>query len=246
MQNKVFNPLLNETFVFRPIVEYRDNPSTLRYADGKWLPDNGQPDLAFVQYNSLAYGVHLPTHYNLLWYWTDMQLVKKWLPEYLHQKTYGWHYMTIDDTPLTDEYKRFTFPNDDTHPNAVAFQSAMDKCCEIYNCANGRGANLTDGQYDIGKYWKADEYIKRGILLIQKTRQPITIPKELACYLCKDNGKGHLLEALESYKEDTSYKIEYNREQIKKSKTTIYDCEDEIEQLEKTFTEVVIEINKLR
>ncbi len=66
--NNNFNPLLKETFVFRPTNAQREGivittsgykhegQGLLRYADGKWIPDDGKPDLAFVEGVS-AYGV---------------------------------------------------------------------------------------------------------------------------------------------------------------------------------------------
>ncbi len=56
-----FNPLLNEVFVFRPsdvptegvvitTSGYRHGgQGLLRYAKGKWIPDDGKPDLALLK-----------------------------------------------------------------------------------------------------------------------------------------------------------------------------------------------------
>lgn len=75
-QNKIFNPLLNKTFLIRPneaafngqsIVrpgDYQHPNQILRYADGQWLPDDGKPDLAFVN-GVFYYGVNIPQYTNL-------------------------------------------------------------------------------------------------------------------------------------------------------------------------------------
>lgn len=241
--NKVFNPLLNETFVFRPL---QTTHYTLRYADGQWLPDDGETfDLAFID-EGLALYVHLPNYSNLLWSWTNKAQTRQWLPEHLKQfNNQNWHYMTIDNTPLDDEYSRFKFPNDDTHPNAIAGRSAIDKCCQLFNCASGHGPNLIDATKDDGRYIKSDDYISRGLLRIQRTNEPIVIPHKLTCYLCENNGKGHLLEALKSKIEDVENSIVYSQEQIDKWKSNIDDEEYDInnartrlEELKKELKEV--------
>jgi hypothetical protein len=228
--NKLINPLLNETLVFRPLNNYNtDFPTrTLRYASGEWIPDDGQFDLAFIQGNFVL-SVDLPNYSNLLWSWIDYDLTKKWLPEYLHRNIKGWHEVTINNTPLDGEYRRFEFPNDDTHPNAIAHHSAMKKCCELNGYAIGIGPSITNANHGDSKYSLADEYIKRGLLRIQRTNEPVVIPEKLECFLCANNGKGHLLEALKASISDTESSIEYSQERIDKMQSDIYDEEENIE-----------------
>ena len=89
--NNNFNPLLNETFVFRPTdapiegtvittsgFEHKGQ-GLLRYAEGKWIPDDGEPDIAFVE-GVFAYGVSLPYSTNVLWSWRDLDLSRSFLP----------------------------------------------------------------------------------------------------------------------------------------------------------------------
>ena len=90
------NPLLKEAFVFRPsdipikgiiatTSSYRHNEHTfLRYAEGTWIPDDGEPDLAFAK-GVFAYGVFLPHSNNISWSWLDQELSRSFLPEYLHR-----------------------------------------------------------------------------------------------------------------------------------------------------------------
>ena len=243
-QPKVFNPLLNETFVFRPIADSH-NLATLRYSNGAWIPDDGEVDLAFVQYNCMAYGVQMPSYSNLLWSWMDYELTKKWLPEHLHKHSQGHHYMTVDNTPLSEEFRRYKFPDDDKHPNAIAYRAAMDKCCNIYGCANGRGPHLVNANYDIGKYIQADQYIKRGLLRIQRTSEPIVIPANLKCILCADNGRGHLLEALQSTKDAIESSIEYSQELIGKAQSDINNEEYNMERAKEHLAEITETLAKM-
>jgi hypothetical protein len=246
MKTDIVNPLLNETFVFRPLHEGYDYTRIqgLRYANGRWIPDDGEYDLAFVISN-FAYYVALPQYSNLLWTWSDAPLAKKWLPEYLHRYAESWHSMTIDNTPTSDDYRRYSWEDDDPHPNRVAGRSAMNKACELHHCANGRSIRIDDAQYDTNQWIHANEYIKRGVLKIQRTMQPVTLPIKLECYLCADNGKGHLIQALQDYKDDLGAQIEDNEQQINKAETTIYDCEYENEQARKKLPTIIAELNNL-
>jgi hypothetical protein len=244
--NKLINPLLNETLIFRPLDNYNENfpTRTLRYANGEWIPDDGQFDLAFIQGNNVL-SVNLPSYSNLLWSWTDYDLTKKWLPEHLHRNIKGWHETTIDNTPLSEEYVRFKFSNSDTHPNAIAHRSAMEKCCEIYHCANSSGTSITDANRGINKYFPTDEYIKRRLLRIQRTNEPVVIPEKLECYLCANNGKGHLLEALKSSIDDAESGIEYSQERIDKMQSDINGEEYNIEHAKVDLAELKEELAQL-
>jgi hypothetical protein len=243
MLAKPFNPLIDETFIFRPL-GIKNSTNTLRYADGKWIPDDGEFDLAFV-IGTQAFYVEIPNFTNLLWSWSDGELTKKWLPEYLHRNFKHWHYMTVGNTHLEDEYTRYTFPDDDKHPNAIAKKSAMDKCCELHNCASGNAIRIDDGQYDINQYTKANEYIKRELLRIKRTGEPIKIPEKLECVLCANNGHGHLLEALKACKDDIESSIEYSQERINKMQSDIYDEESNIERSKESLIEITEELKKV-
>ncbi len=244
---KNFNPLLNETFVFRPFnsCEGRGITATtnkyeharqglFRYADGQWLPDDGEYDLAFAQ-GVFALGVTLPDYSNSVWGWFDMGLTKSWLPEQLHKYARGHHSCTINNTPLSQDYHW----ENSHHPNKVAMKSAMDKVCSLCGCANGRGAYLTSEHKD-SVPWLAEKQV-----LIQSTMQPVLIPENPACYLCLDNGKGHLIEALQNYKEQLESDIEYAEEAKSKAELSMYDSEDIIDTSKGKLPEVIEELQEL-
>lgn len=245
MENN-FNPLLNETFVFRPsdvpiegVVattnRYKhEGQGLLRYAEGKWIQDDGEPDLAFV-HGVFAYGVSLPYSTNILWSWRDIDLSRSFLPKDLQNFTRGWHYQTVNNTHWEDYYWGSFGTGRDKHPNTIAYEDAMHKCSSIHGCANGRGIDLTID----------NEWIKRGLLWVQATMQPINAPVNPICFLCLDNGKGHLLEALDGKKSDLECKIEDSWRLHNKAEIDAIDYEDSAKNAEEKLKEIeqrIIEI----
>lgn len=149
MNNKI-NPLLKETFIFRPLVKHEN---MLRYAEGSWVPDDGLPDMAFVYYDdfpAVEY-VRMPHSTNILWEWCE-----------LFESKMVWHYCTTNN----QNWGNYRFEERDRHPNEIASRSGFDKCCSLYSCANGRSISLTGD----------NEYVKLGKLTIQSTGKPVTKP----------------------------------------------------------------------
>jgi len=247
MTTKVFNPLLNETFLIRPhnkIYGSTVRPSDydhskqglLRYAGGLWIPDDGEPDLAFVQ-GVLYYGVDMPDWGNIIWHWNDADLTKSFLPKYLHKFAKSWHTYTVDNTPQDDEYKW----DNRNHPNEIAKRVACDLVCSVHHCANGVCAGITSED----NYPNSVQWIKDKMILIESTMQPLTAPENPVCYLCLDNGKGHLIEALQRYKDDLEYTIEDCEKNISKAQTQIYDYEAELEDANKELPDIIKELQTL-
>jgi len=144
-----------EVFVFRPLVPLED---CLRYADGRWISDDGKPDLAFVGYDGCPTALHveIPSS-NLLWMWRD--------------KNYCWHYMYEGHDRRSVKVGN--------HPNVIAERASMDKCCEIYSVANGSGpAPFSEENIERwireGKIW----VLRNGKLI------PFKKPKLIECTLC--------------------------------------------------------------
>ena len=246
MNKKIFNPLLNEVLVFRPTdAPIEDTVITtsgyqhkgqglLRYADGKWIPDDGEPDLAFV-HGVFAYGVKMPYSTNILWSWRDLDLSLSYLPENLHRHTRGWHYLTIGNTHWED-YRWGGFGEGrDKHPNTLAHNSAMSKCCSFHGCANGRGPELT-----LPNVW-----IERGLLWVKSTMEPIKPPDNPVCFLCLNNGKGHLLEALESKKYDLEASIEDDWKAHNKAEIDAIDYKESAENAEERLKDIEQQLRDL-
>lgn len=244
---ELFNPLLKETFVFRPFDGsvgrgitatpsgyQHSKQGLLRYADGQWIPDDGEYDLAFVR-GVIALGMHLPDFPNVIWSWNDIELTHCWLPDKLHKYARGHHFFTVDNSPFSQDYHW----DKSQHPNAIAMKSALDKACSMHGCGNGRGAYLTsEGKRD-------EPWLSEKRILIQSTMQPVLIPENPICYLCLDNGKGHLVEALQSCKEQLEADIEYAEEEITKAQSNIYDNEYIIEKANEGIPEVIEELKAL-
>ncbi|KKL27800.1 hypothetical protein LCGC14_2381550 [marine sediment metagenome] len=244
---KNFNPLLNETFVFRPLnvpvegmivtpSDFIPRHGLLRYADGNWIPDDGKPDLAFLE-GVIAYGVSLPHSANILWQWEDIDLSRSFLPDEDLRRHHarGWHYQTINNTHWQD-YRWGSFGKSrDEHPNEIAHKSAMDKCCSLHHLANGRGADLTID----------NEWTRRGFLWIKSTMQPIKPPENPTCFLCLDNGKGHLLDALNLKKSSLEGEIEYSWEHHNKAEIDAIDSKDTAEIAEGQLKDIEEQIQAL-
>lgn len=244
---KSFNPLLKETFVFRPFNGSEGRGITvtssrydhtgqgvLRYAGGQWIPDDGEYDLAFA-HGVFALYVSLPDYSNVIWSWRDMELTKSWLPERLHKYAKWHHCYTVDNSPFSRDYHW----DNSQHPNEIASESAMHKVSSMHDCANGRGAYL------VSESPGETPWLKEKRILIQSTMQPVLIPENPICYLCLDNGKGHQIEALQSYKEQLESDIEYAEEAKAKAEVDIYDFEDIIDKAKGKIPEVIEELLEL-
>lgn len=199
------NPLLEEVFVFRPAGKV-----DFRYANRNWIPDDGEPDLAFVS-NNFALYVSMPYYTNLLWEWRDRSLSESWVADSLKRDVSPWHYYTIGNEPWEDH----SWDERNSHPNEIAGRLAMDKCCSLHGCANGRSVRLT----------QEDECIKRGQLWIKRTMEVVKPPPNPICFLCLNNGREHIIQALrrrkshyedalkqaqEDYQEALDYKASIN------------------------------------
>jgi len=161
------NKLIFQTYEFRPIKQYMD---CLRYADGNWIPDDGEYDLAFVgKDDGFPMGIyfHLPYYTNIIWSWCKKG---NWRANVIkHPRGNAWHYMLRPG--------KKTWGNSwarDMHPNIIAENKAMDKCCSMYSCANGIG-----GEFEIN-----DPYIKNGLVRNKETKEVLVFPKIFKCMYC--------------------------------------------------------------
>jgi len=144
----------------------------LRYADGEWLPDDGQYDIAFMAYGAgapMAYYVHLPHHRNILW----SGLTTHWQGHVAqHPRGNPWHYMLRDGATEWGGYW-----NRDSHPNTRAGRAAMDECCRRNGCANGSGP-----EFNI-----CDPYVVLGLIRERETKKVVEAPlNTLTCMYCGD------------------------------------------------------------
>ena len=156
-----------------PEYEFRPLPSTkgevLRYAQGEWLPDDGEWDVAFVVSGfggPLGLGVRMPYQRNIIW----KGLTSHWSANNLkHPRLNPWHHMFREGTS--------EWGGDwggSRHPNSLAMDAAMNKCCSMHRCANGRGPEFVIG----------DPWIAAGLLREVETKTVVQFPEILDCAYC--------------------------------------------------------------
>ena len=155
-----------------PVYEFRPLPQNMRgqvyrYAEGKWIEDDGEYDLAFAMpMDFMAYYVDLPYQTNLKWSWDGGDWRRY---ESRHPEGNAWHY------ELKNGGKHFIrWEERDQHPNEIAGRSAMDFVVKKCHCANGHGA-----QFHID-----DPYIKAGLLKEKVTQKVVKFPKTMHCVYC--------------------------------------------------------------
>ncbi len=121
----------------RPVYEFRPLPNFFkgvgfhRYADGAWIPDDGEYDLAFatVEFGSICLYFEHPHPANLEWSW----LSTHWSQNVEgHARRKPWHRATRDGSvPISVRVGPRT-----SHPNVIAGKSGMNWACAIRRCAN--------------------------------------------------------------------------------------------------------------
>ena len=105
----------------------RTNDQIERYDEmtGTFIPDDGQPGYAFSA-GSMAYYYKVPYYDNVIG--------KKRRARGDNPRIH-WHYQTRDGKPTFGE----SYANREMHPSEVAGRKAMERTCERYGVANGRG-----------------------------------------------------------------------------------------------------------
>lgn len=164
--NKTIKKFPFTTYEFRPLPQNMRG-QVYRYADDKWIKDDGAYDLAFAMpLDCMAYYVNLPYQTNLKWSW-DGGNWRRYEPR--HPEGNAWHY------ELKNGNKNFlSWPERDQHPNEIAGRSAMKFVCDSQKCANGRGP-----EFHIN-----DPYIKQGLLREKITKKIVRFTKTMNCVYC--------------------------------------------------------------
>ncbi len=154
-------------YEFRPILD-REYGGLFRYAEGKWIVDDGKYDIAFAQPdNCMAYGVSIPYRPNILWSWVKNSNWSAFVSE--HPDSNAWHYMLRDgETEWGNCWQR------DLHLNVKAMDKAMSFTCRRRGCANGRGP-----EFHIN-----DPYITKGLLRLRDTKEIVKFPDIFNCMYC--------------------------------------------------------------
>lgn len=152
-------------YEFRPLPEDIQYGDLYRYAGGKWIPDDGEYDLAF-SIRAMHYYVDLPFHKNIIWSW----VTKHWSSyEPKHPNGNAWHYALREgETEWGGAW------NKEKHRNTIASRSSSTFTCKRMRCANGRGP-----EFKIG-----DPYIKAGLVRRADTKEVVVFPEKPKCMYC--------------------------------------------------------------
>lgn len=164
----IANAAVWPVFEFRPLPDQMRG-TVLRHNGGQWIADDGEHDVAFVCYGAgapLGLYVDLPFQRNIVW----GGLTSHWSgANYDHPRANPWHYMLCEGaTEWGGEWGK------DWHPNAKAGRDAMNHCCAINSCANGRGPKFEHG----------DPYFSLGLVRVRETGAVVVPPPALTCMYC--------------------------------------------------------------
>ena len=158
-----------------------------RYADGEWLPDDGQWDMAFIgmanaKENGNGYAFTYPCclmydppyHRNINWSW----LTTDWRGKIAaHPRGNPWHYSL---RPGATEWGEGA--SRDSHPNRIAGRKGMNKMSSEHSCANGRHA----------EFRRDNKIIEAGLFRRTSDKAIVVVPDEPECMYC---GRSWLLSA---------------------------------------------------
>lgn len=157
----------------RPVYEFRPLEGVLRgavrrYADGEWIEDDGEYDLAFIASVGapICLFVSLPYERNIEWSW----LTAHWtVPQPLHPRGDPWHYSLREgETKWGGDW------GSRQHPNALAGDSGMRALSSQHGCSNGFHVD-----FDL-----ADRTLKEGLFRDRDTKEVVTIPESPSCMYC--------------------------------------------------------------
>jgi hypothetical protein len=161
---------LNAVYEFRPLPGFF-NGEFRRYADGAWIADDGEYDIAFI--SSWGAPIHLyfePSYQrNIVGSWVDGH----WgAHERRHPRGNAWHYaLRADTTDWGGDWGR------ERHENYRVSRKAADKLCSETSCANGRSVEPTR---------MTDPHILAGLVRNRDTKAVLILPHEPVCMYCGD------------------------------------------------------------
>lgn len=156
-------------YEFRPLIKNVGMEGQIyRYADGKWIKDDGEYDLAFASIDGFptCLYVSVPWRKNILWSW----VTEHWQDyEPKHPNGNAWHYMLRDgEKKWGGDWGRYN------HPNEKAGREGMDWVCGQCGCSNG----------DHVEFNLKDQHILAGLVREKETKKILTIPEHPICMYC--------------------------------------------------------------
>jgi hypothetical protein len=162
----------------RPVYEFRPLPDVFktvwgevrRYADGKWIPDDGEYDIAFIGREPAPICLHVEHSY-------QRSIIAGWCTghwgafEKAHPRGNAWHYALRDgETEWGGDWGR------ERNLNYQAGRSGMNKMSSEYGCSNGRHVELNKPD---------DPHISAGLVRDRETKEIFVFPSQLICMYCE-------------------------------------------------------------
>lgn len=166
---KLSDPELWPVYMFRPLPDALRG-DIYRYADGKWIKDDGQPDLAFASPldNTCLY-VSLPCQRNIVLSWTTGHWAAH---EPRHPRGNAWHYALREGkTDWGGAWDR------ESHENSRAGRSGVDFVCRQRGSCGGSHIEMNP----------KDKHILAGLVFERDTRTRLVLPKDAVCMYCGDS-----------------------------------------------------------
>lgn len=158
--------------VERPVYEFLLLPDmirgdVLRYADGAWIPNDGEYDIAFIGVTDpiCVYVEHgYQRNINFGWF------TRHWSAyEPRHPRGNAWHYSLNEGaTEWGGDWGR------KRHENYLVSRKGMAKVCSAMGCANGRGISLTN----------KDPHVEAGLVRDRETKAVFKYPSTPVCMYC--------------------------------------------------------------
>lgn len=202
------------TYVIRPLPSYEGK--WLRYAEGEWLPDDGERDLAFI-HTADGYGAPMCLYVDMP-HWAGIQ----W--SWMTQPRNRWHYMVRSiNEGWGPRWER------DKHPNEQAGRRGMNKLSSMRGCANGRPA----------RFQPDDPYIKAGILWTS-AGELVTPPEELVCMDCLNEDAGHKRNEHRALLNELRSDRDYYEAEIARLERKLDDARDSLEYQEQQLRQAAV------
>lgn len=157
---------------FIPVYEFRplpkDEGGLYRYADGKWIIDDGEYDIAFaLPRKSIAFGFDVPSRENTIWSWAKNGAW--WANVLTHPRGNAWHYMLREGEREWGKcWPKYA------HINYKAKEKAMK-----FVLSKGSSSCGTGPEFHIN-----DPYIAQGLVRVRETKEIVVFPDIFDCMYC--------------------------------------------------------------
>jgi hypothetical protein len=179
------------------------DPPFYRYAEGKWIPDDGEYDVAFGCLIGAPVALYF-THSgkkNVVCQWRS-RIHKNNIKHpgkdiWIKGHKDPWHYILDNGSKVPDT----GYNANDGNLNSQAGRNAMDHVFSEGHCCNGR--SITFDPFD--------RHIAAGLVRDRETKEVLTFTPEMKCIYCDESPYGDFLLTVNEYHSiKTSYQQRYD------------------------------------